>query len=408
MSLINAIQYKDSASLDAFGRVRQSSPITEFEGSFEYSLQPFFFDTYVSGGTIFWDINMRSAILNVTGASGSKVVLQSKNYLVYQKGKSQYIKETFVLEGGVANVKKRIGYFDENNGIFFQQDGATLSITLRSSVGGSVVDTTVSQGDWNKDSLTGISSPSGISLNVFRQQILTIDAQFLGAGRIRTGFNIDGAPVYAHWFNNANSNDTAPYMQTFNLPVRYEIESVATTTGSTLQAICCEVESEGGSMNVNALSKTVKDVADVTVSTTPTALIQLRPKLTYGLGASVPNHSFISLEGFGALAGNNSIELGVYYNATTAGGSWISDGVEFPVEYNNSLTGVCMVNAVLVDHIYVGSNNTQRGAIDTEIKSQYPLTIGYLGSSVNSVTLVANTTALTSASRGYLSYSATV
>jgi hypothetical protein len=40
----------DTFSIDAFGRARISEPTTLFDSSFEYDLQPLFWDTSLSGG----------------------------------------------------------------------------------------------------------------------------------------------------------------------------------------------------------------------------------------------------------------------------------------------------------------------------------------------------------------------
>jgi hypothetical protein len=65
------------------------------------------------------------------------------------------------LGGEKANVRQRVGYFDDNNGIFFQQTNGNKRWVIRSSVSGTPVDTEfASQTDWNIDKLNG-EGPSG-------------------------------------------------------------------------------------------------------------------------------------------------------------------------------------------------------------------------------------------------------
>jgi hypothetical protein len=65
-------------------------------------------------------------------------------------------------------------------------------------------------------------------------------------GAVRVGFVIDGKFITAHTFLNANSLSTV-YMQTANLPIRYEIEATGTLTGSaTLEQVCSTAIIEGG------------------------------------------------------------------------------------------------------------------------------------------------------------------
>ena len=94
--------------------------------------------------------------------------------------------------------------------------------------------------------------------------------QWLGVGRVRVGFNINGVIYYAHYFNNAN-NLGSVYMSTPNLPVRYEVSS---TGGSvTLDQICCTVQSEGGNSQMGTIrsinSRDLNTDADTTGSNRP-------------------------------------------------------------------------------------------------------------------------------------------
>ena len=91
-------------------------------------------------------------------------------YHHYLPGKSQLILESFCLGTARANTVKRIGYFDDRNGIFLQQAGdGSLSFVLRSYITGGVGNTVIPQA-----------------------QLIMIDFQWLGVGRIRIGFVHDG------------------------------------------------------------------------------------------------------------------------------------------------------------------------------------------------------------------------
>ena len=65
-------------------------------------------------------------------------------------GKSQVSLQSFNFTGARAGTNKRIGCFDDRNGIFFMQSGdGSLHFSLRSSVSGYTYDETVSQNNWN-------------------------------------------------------------------------------------------------------------------------------------------------------------------------------------------------------------------------------------------------------------------
>jgi hypothetical protein len=150
------------------------------------------------------------------------------------------------MNTATTNLKQKIGAFDANNGIFFTADGTTLKIVRRTYTSGTSADNEVSQSSWSGDKLDGTGA-SGYTLDITKSNILFMDFEWLGVGSVRVGFVIDGKFITAHTFNNANSLTTV-YMQTANLPIRYEIERVGTLSAGTytLKQICSTCMSEGG------------------------------------------------------------------------------------------------------------------------------------------------------------------
>ena len=233
-------------TLDAFGRLRVSNPLTIFDSKNIMSKNNLFDESLTGGGTVSYTANKSTVNLNVTQASGDKTIRQSKRVMSYQPGKSLLIFNTFVMNTLTANLKQKVGFFDANNGIFFYADGTTLKIVRRTYTSGSAVDTEISQSSWNGDKLNGTGA-SGFTLDPTKSNILFIDVEWLGVGSVRVGFVINGQLITAHTFNNANSLTTV-YMQTANLPIRYEIEAAAALSSGTytLQQICSSCISEGG------------------------------------------------------------------------------------------------------------------------------------------------------------------
>ena len=233
-------------NVDAFGRLRVSNPLTIFDSKNIMSKNTLFNATTASGGSVTYTANKSTVNLNVTEAASSKTIRQSKRVMSYQPGKSLLIFNTFVMNTLTANLKQKVGLFDANNGIFFTADGTTLKIVRRTYTSGAAVDTEISQSSWNGDTLNGTGA-SGFTLNAATSNILFIDIEWLGVGSVRVGFVINGQLITAHTFYNANSLTTV-YMQTANLPIRYEIERAGTLTAGTytLQQICSSCISEGG------------------------------------------------------------------------------------------------------------------------------------------------------------------
>ena len=243
-----------SANFDAFGRLRVSNPTTIFDSKLVYDDQPLYWAEEQTGVALpgVYDQPNACVTLSVPGAGAGPEtsVRQTRRFFTYQPGKSQLIYQTFNANNVEANTIKRIGYFDATNGFFFELDGTTivgsgLSFVRRSS--SSNPDVPVPQASWNLDTLDGSGgslNPSGVNLKVNAVQILVIDFEWLGVGSARMGFVINGQIIYAHRFDCANIQQNV-YMQTPNLPLRYEIEGTGGGAGS-LDCICGTVISEGG------------------------------------------------------------------------------------------------------------------------------------------------------------------
>jgi hypothetical protein len=317
-------------NVDAFGRLRVSEPLTIFDSKNIMSKNNLFDESTANGGTVSYTANKSTVNLNVTEAASSKTIRQSKRVMSYQPGKSLLIFNTFVMNTLTANLKQKVGLFDANNGIFFTADGTTLKIVRRTYTSGAAVDTEISQSSWNGDTLNGTGA-SGYTLNAATSNILFIDIEWLGVGAVRVGFVINGQLITAHTFYNANSLTTV-YMQTANLPIRYEIERAGTLTAGTytLQQICSSCISEGGysPQGLEQMISTATVSAGVNLPTANTyfniATIRIKTARPYAVivpsGIDVLNIS------------NGDFEWGLFVNATPSSAfsySSFSDNVEY-------------------------------------------------------------------------------
>lgn len=235
-----------ASGTDANGRLRVAEPVTIFDHFFNQDDGSLFWDTSLTGSaTISKDANENAINLTLTTASGDIAIHQTKPYFPHQAGKTHQVLLSGVMGALKTNVRQRIGYFDANNGLFFEQDGTNLKVVRRSNTSGSVVDTAVNQSSWNDDTLDGAGA-SGITVNMSLIQQFVIDFGWLGAGSIRFGFNFNGTVIYGHEFNIGNTLSVAS-INTPTLPLRYEIENTGTAaSGTTLKQICATVLSEGG------------------------------------------------------------------------------------------------------------------------------------------------------------------
>jgi hypothetical protein len=236
--------------VDSFGRQRMSNPEMIFNNKQIFDNQPLYWnDVEVSGSgtSTNYSANTASTTLSVSANTAGKRVRQTYMRFNYQPSKSQLIFMTGVLKksGGGTGVVSRMGIFDDNNGIFLQRNGNSVSFVVRSSTSGSPSDSnSVTQANWNIDKMDG-SGLSGITLDFSKSQILIIDFEWLGVGSVRVGFVVDGSVFYCHQFNHANLI-SGVYMSTPNLPIRYEIENSGSGVASSIECICSAVISEGG------------------------------------------------------------------------------------------------------------------------------------------------------------------
>lgn len=230
-------------NVDAFGRIRSSAPYTLFDSQNRYATNDLFDQSTVSGGTVGYLPNESTVTLNVSTTTGSRVVRQTYRSFAYQPGKGLLVLNTFVMPTTTSDIRIRIGYFNDQNGVYLERDGTTVSLVRRSYTGGSVSNTPVTQANWNGDKLDGTGA-SGYTLDLTKAQIFWEDFEWLGVGSVRCGFVINGETIICHTFQNANNLNTV-YMTTAILPVRYEIENTG-SSAATLKQICSTVISEGG------------------------------------------------------------------------------------------------------------------------------------------------------------------
>jgi hypothetical protein len=369
-----------ATSLDAFGRLRVAQPFTLFDSQNRYDADDQF-DTAVSGtASATVDSDESTVDMLVDTASGDEVIRQSFRTMHYQPGKSLLFMGTFVMNEAQTGLRQRVGYFNDDNGVFFQQDDSTLSFVIRTSTSGTPSDArTVNQADWNGDRLNG-EGPSGITLDVTKAQILFMDFEWLGVGSVRCGFVIDGVFIVCHTFNNANDLDKV-YMTTAILPVRYEITNTAATSDpSTLKQICSTVISEGGFEESVADSVVRQTTLLTSIGTTFLPLVSIRLKSTR-LGAVVLPRNVNVFP-----VANGNYEVSLIKNATLTSASW--SGTAFPnVEFDVSATA--MTGGTIVQTDYVSSTNQARTPLNAPGEYNLDLQLGVSLAGVSDIYTVA-------------------
>jgi hypothetical protein len=239
----NGLVFGDSANNTAFGRLRTANTrlLGEFRNQYGTMGPVEIVTKFETGGTQTVNLAEANTLINVTTTAGSRAVRQSRKYHPYIPGTTNLTFVTFTMGTAKTNLQQMAGLFDDLNGIFFRMNGSTPEMVIRK--GG--VDTEIAaQSSWNVDRLDGTGA-SGINIDFTKSQIFVVDYQWLGVGRVRVGFSINGRVYYTHYFTHLNEL-TGPYMFQPSLPVRWEIKNTGTTESvSSMMCICYSVYVEG-------------------------------------------------------------------------------------------------------------------------------------------------------------------
>lgn len=373
--------------LDAFQRLRVSNPFTLFENQMRYRDTDKFDTAFTGAGAITYNINESTLSMTTNNAAGDSVIRETKRVFAYQPGKSLLIMNTFAFATLESNVRQRVGYFGNDNGIYLEADGTDIAFVLRSKTSGTVDNSRrISQASWNKDTFDGYGA-CGRILDVTKTNIFWIDVEWLGVGDVRCGFIVDGEFVIAHVFHNDNINPTT-YMTTATLPIRFELTNTGTTTSPshTMRQICSTVISEGGfqgrslnystgTINLNSLrdlpsgnvfypvvsirlkpdrldSVVVPDSADLLgVTNNATYIYQLR------LNASIPGNNWANVSSFSSvqydisansITGGTVLNSGFFQTGTKGGALQFGSLEDFNLQLGRSLANVSDIVSICI------------------------------------------------------------
>lgn len=272
-----------------------------------------------------FDLNASHELLSVDDQSGSFATYRSNIWHRYDPGEPiSALLTTVCGDAGKTGLVRRWGYFDDNDGIFFEQSGSTLYVVQRSSVTGTPVDTKVAQSDWNGDRLDGSEGANNVSqvlLDPTKANVYYMDAQWLGAGRTRFGIFSNDRLIICHKFENANANSDV-YMKRADLPITYEIVNEANTAGtSEMKAICASVQSSATYDPVSVKRSGKFTQLGYTASySDPGVLFNIRTGQTSSNGTE--NRSYGVPKEISIISYDHDIEFTGYTSSSISGASW--------------------------------------------------------------------------------------
>jgi hypothetical protein len=389
-SPITQIESFNGPSTDALDRWRTSVPVELFNQVSRYDIGSLQWDTLLVGSGSVTHLPLESTVALSTGgvAANSSCIRQTFSYFMLPPAKSHFIIMSAVIGAKKTNVRQRWGYFDADNGVFFEQDENNLKIVARSNGSDAA---SISQNNWNVDTLDG-NGPSGITLDTSKGNVFWFDFQGVGVGRTRVGIlSNDGTYVICHEFRSSNVVSQV-YIGTGDLPLRYEITNTGIAASATvLKQITSSVFSEGTVKDYKSHQFAVGRGTTAATASTRRAILSLRPKTTFN---GLVNRIQFLAEAFETSVSTNDGYWEIVYNPTFTGTPVWADANStysaFEYSTHSDAASGAFTGGIVVDcgYIVAGQGPKRHGVISHAFQLIYPITLDMLGANPKSLSLV--------------------
>lgn len=343
-NLVAAIAARNAEGADAFGRMRASLSYQEVDIKLTDDADPGQMAAFTAGTATVAHEAGESHVKLTVAADGDRALFRTRVPQRYRAGQSTLIIPTSIVETpDAANVVHRIGYFNEEDGLFLQVANGVVSFVIRDGITSTEVE--IQQSAWNMDKFDG-TGDSGVAIDFTKSLLMAIDFQYLGIGQVRFGFEFGGSLIWAHWQDFSNESSTGPYMKSANLHLGWEIEATGALAAGpyTLRAICGTVLREGGAnepVTNQTISRAVTAPATIPASQAWTSILAVRIKDGYKEHASALP-CFVDV----FTAASEDLAWSIIRlpfsdaPALITGGAWASVGPESVSEYSTVVTTV--------------------------------------------------------------------
>jgi hypothetical protein len=325
----NAVKYSDSPNLDAFGRLRTAAVQNLLDIKHVYDKNPLQVNE-VTAGTATSVFNQEYARVRMsTSANNDLVIRQTKTHPIYQPGKSQLFEGSFSNFQLETNVIKRVGCFTSTSastynsvfdGFFLESNGVSNTISFQIWRSGTTIFTAATT-SW----VTNEFDPANLVWS--NTQLITVDYQWLGVGRMRFGIALSGQTIY-FTEHNCSNNESLVYMSSPNQPIRYEIRQVGAGSGS-FDMICSQVSTEGA---LNGLYSTVGVIhsSTATLSTSGTKYPYIGYRLKQSYKSVTSQYNSLSILN----TSNDDYLVTIEYNPTLSATPTWTDIPNSPFQYS--------------------------------------------------------------------------
>jgi hypothetical protein len=361
------ISYSDSPNLDAFGRLRVSETTSLIEIKYEQDKLPNQVDEVLNGSATSTLEAVNACVIMTVSTTGDYVIRQSKERAIYQPGKSQLCEFSFSDFELDTNVIKRVGYFSSStaatydsqfDGFFLESNGINNEVSFQIWKTGTLI-LSAATDTWDSSQV----DPSTIDWS--KTNLMVVDFQWLGVGRVRFGLNLSGN-TYIFKTNSGTNNLSDVYMTSPDQPIRYEIRSSGGT--ATFHQICSAVSDEGTRNTRNrtgSISQT--NTTTLAVSGTKYPFIGLRPGILYDqVSLQLTDVQILNTS-------NDNFLVTVEINPTISSGMTYSSGNTAEWEYSFGTGAQTVTSSGVIIAGFIGQAGTSAltnvQLTDTEIKT---------------------------------------
>jgi hypothetical protein len=372
----------DLTNTTIYGRYRMVKPTILFSVHHSLGSKSLFMDTLISGSaTSTRNDTISSQVLQVTATAG-KVIYQTNEYFSYSCGQSKLTYISAVLQvASASGTRSRVGVFDDNvgktvdtrgNGFFFEYYQNLLYVVYRTSSDGTTgTDTRIVQSSWNYDHLDG-AGYSGFNINPNLVNTFAIEFNTMGDDIARMGVVYKGQIRWCHIFD--FSALAYPYLLTFKLPVRWELENVSSGAVTTqLYAIACSVMIEGDVIlnQSNMIHGTFTELAArVVTAASWFSMVCFRLNPT-GTG----QRRTFAIKKLTMVSAALAFQWRLVYGGTVAGSTWVNVANNTDSFVQTSITNTAYGTGVTTGYPYAsGFQNTISTTIH-EFSYPYPVTL---------------------------------
>ena len=335
-------------------RLKISPFQTVFFNTFQYGKETDVWDERVVGvGTATHNTTSSDIVIQVGSTAGSKVIRQTKNVMRYIPGRGSTLTFAIRLEQPQVGIRRRFGLFDENDGVYFEDNGGTYSYVIRSSTSGITTETRVTRENWNGEKFDG-NGYTGVTADPTKQQMISFNYEWYGAGTVDVAWLMKGETIKSHTFDNSNTNDKV-WCSTPFLPIRVEIENITGVAGTHyLYQGSNSLLQEGEPEKLGTLLSITNPITGTTMASANTfyPIISIRLK-SNELSAVMLLRSLQA-----ATNDNTNVYWKLIENATLTGGTWVDhpDPNSF-MQYNITQTEVSGGTAILNGFVVGGGSD---------------------------------------------------